>query len=54
MEFNINDDLLWITIGMIIGVVATLVALRGPTGRDGTPRWTRQAPGTDVRRYPGR
>jgi hypothetical protein len=27
VEFNLNDDLLWLAIGLIVGVVATLVAV---------------------------
>jgi hypothetical protein len=27
MEFNVNDDLLWVAIGLIVGVVIALAAV---------------------------
>ena len=41
MEFNVNDDLLWIALGLIVGVVITLVAVGVNT----------QSRRGDVRRY---
>jgi hypothetical protein len=41
MEFNVNDDLLWVAVGLIAGIVIALVAVRVNPPRRG-----------DVRRYP--
>jgi hypothetical protein len=41
MEFNVNDDLLWVALGLIAGVVIALVSVRVNRPRRG-----------DVRRYP--
>lgn len=44
MEFNVNDDLLWVALGLIVGVVVALVAVRVNS----------QSRRGDVRRYSDR